>query len=453
MIGIGIWAFIIYIFFIIGWNLLLKRSIAEAMALGLLIAAAFSGHNMIAVLKESLISAFTSNVMLAIMLFTFMSAIVTETGIIKRLVTILNSLLGRLKGGPAYISACASALFGLIAGSGTGNAAAVGSITIPWMCQSGWSKSLAATMNAGNAGLGIAMPPSTPMLLMLSFPLVAETLTTSDVYFALASGGAWTLLWRFILITYYVKKYNIPALSKDQILPVSTAFRTSGSSLTMFLGCIIPICLTVGPIHTWFATMEQFGEKAIGAINIILWVPILIALICLIEGWRYLPKSLSGFKQILLKTRKSCSTVGGMSFFSLAGSSALAAAGFGTDFQVLLENMELPLIVMLFVIAAVIALTAGPLNGSATIIALGSISYAALVNAGIDPVCAVVAILIFASTEGASPPSSAPIFISCSIAKLDKISETFKPLVFHYVIPIVLIGILIALGILPIVHP
>jgi TRAP-type C4-dicarboxylate transport system permease large subunit len=114
--------------------------------------------------------------------------------------------------------------------------------------------------------------------------------------------------------------------------------------------------------------------------------------------------------------------------------------------------MELPLIVMLFVIAAVIALTAGPLNGSATIIALGSISYAALVNAGIDPVCAVVAILIFAST-GASPPSSAPIFISCSIAKLDKISETFKPLVFHYVIPIVLIGILIALGILPIVHP
>lgn len=321
MIGIGIWAFIIYIFFIIGWNLLLKRSIAEAMALGLLIAAAFSGHNMIAVLKESLISAFTSNVMLAIMLFTFMSAIVTETGIIKRLVTILNSLLGRLKGGPAYISACASALFGLIAGSGTGNAAAVGSITIPWMCQSGWSKSLAATMNAGNAGLGIAMPPSTPMLLMLSFPLVAETLTTSDVYFALACGGAWTLLWRFILITYYVKKYNIPALSKDQILPVSTAFRTSGSSLTMFLGCIIPICLTVGPIHTWFATMEQFGEKAIGAINIILWVPILIALICLIEGWRYLPKSLSGFKQILLKTRKSCSTVGGMSFFSLAGSS------------------------------------------------------------------------------------------------------------------------------------
>ena len=104
MIGIGIWAFIIYIFFIIGWNLLLKRSIAEAMALGLLIATAFSGHNMIAVLKESLISAFTSNVMLAIMLFTFMSAIVTETGIIKRLVTILNSLLGRLKGGPAYIS-------------------------------------------------------------------------------------------------------------------------------------------------------------------------------------------------------------------------------------------------------------------------------------------------------------------------------------------------------------
>ena len=63
----------------------------------------------------------------------------------------------------------------------------------------------------------------------------------------------------------------------------------------------------------------------------------------------------------------------------------------------------------------------------------------------------VLGILIFASTEGASPPSSAPIFISCSIAEEDDVRVTFKPLVFHYVIPIVLIGILIALGILPIV--
>ena len=177
MVGIGILTFVVYIGFVILWNTLAKRSIAEAMAIGLLIACAFNGSNFLPVLRDSVVSALSDNVMLAIMLFTFMSAIVTATGIIGRLVNILNSLLGRIRGGPAYVSACASALFGLIAGSGTGNAAAVGSITIPWMKQTGWPGSVAATMNAGNAGLGIALPPSTPMLLMIGFPVVAQSIS------------------------------------------------------------------------------------------------------------------------------------------------------------------------------------------------------------------------------------------------------------------------------------
>lgn len=451
MIGLGIWTFVVYIAFIILWNTLGKRSIGEAMAIGLLIACGFSGSNFLPVLKNSLISAFSSNVMLAIMLFTFMSAIVTETGIIGRLVNILNSLLGKIRGGPAYVSACASALFGLIAGSGTGNAAAVGSITIPWMKQTGWPSAVAATMNAGNAGLGIAMPPSTPMLLMAGFPIVAQSMGVGDIYFPLICGGCWTLLYRFLLIRYYVSRYHVPAIPSDQIFPLKESLRRGGTSLTMFLGCIIPIMLTVGPINEWFADRESFGSDAIGSINVIVWVPILISIICLVEGHRYLPKSFSGWKEILLKTRKTCSTVGGMSFFALAGSEALSAAGFGEDTQILLESLSLPTLAMVVVVGLLIALSAGPLNASATIVALGSIAYAALINVGIDPTCAVVAILIFASTEGASPPSSAPIFISCSIAEEDDVRVTFKPLVFHYVIPIVLIGILIALGILPIV--
>ena len=136
---------------------------------------------------------------------------------------------------------------------------------------------------------------------------------------------------------------------------------------------------------------------------------------------------------------------------ALAGSEALTAAGFGEDVQVLLENLTLPSVAMVLVVGILVALAAGPLNGSAAIIALGSIAYAAMVNVGVEPVRAVVATLIFASTEGASPPSSAAIFISCSIAEEDDVRVTFKPLVFHYVIPITCVGMLVALGVLPIV--
>ena len=129
----------------------------------------------------------------------------------------------------------------------------------------------------------------------------------------------------------------MPAIPSDQIFPLKESLRRGGTSLTMFLGCIIPIMLTVGPINEWFADRESFGSDAIGSINVIVWVPILISIICLVEGHRYLPKSFSGWKEILLKTRKTCSTVGGMSFFALAGSEALSAAGFGEDTQILLE--------------------------------------------------------------------------------------------------------------------
>lgn len=105
---------------------------------------------------------------------------------------------------------------------------------------------------------------------------------------------------------------------------------------------------------------------------------------------------------------------------------------------------------MILMVGVIIALAAGPLNASAALVTLGSVAYAAMADAGVVPLCAVAAILVFASTEGASPPSSAPIFISCSIAELKDVTVTFKPLVFHYVVPIVCIGMLIAFGILPI---
>ena len=450
MIGIGIWVFALYILFIVCWSTAVKRDVSEAMALGFLLSFAFSGREMPTVLWESLKSAFSSSVMYAIMLFTFMSAVVTQTGIIGRLVDILNSLLGKVRGGPAYISACASALFGLIAGSGTGNAAAVGSITIPWMKQTGWPDHVAATMNAGNAGLGIAMPPSTPMLLMAGVPVVAQAVSVGDLYLALICCGLWTLLYRFLLIRYYVKRYHIPPLANDQVCPLKDSLRRGGTSLTMFLGCVIPILLTAGPLSRHLAEVESFGEAAVGAISVIVWVPVLITAICLVEGRRYLPKTGKEWADLLRKTRKTCADVGGMSFFALAGSHALSVAGFGADTKELLGSLSLPAPVMVLLVGGIITLAAGPMNASATIVALGAVSYSALVEAGIAPLNAVAAILLFASTEGASPPSSAPIFISCSIAGIKEVTVTFKPLIFHYVFPIVGIGILIAYGFLPI---
>ena len=219
-IGIGIVAFLVFIAFVIVWYLVLKRSIAEAMLLGLLVCCAFTGvENIPTTFVTSLKDAMTEDVMAAIMLFTIMSSIMTQTGIITRLVNILNAILGRLRGGPAYVSACASALFGMVSGASSANAATVGSITIPWMRESGWSKEVAATMNTGNSGLGICIPPSSSMFLMLGLPAIAGVVEAGDLYFALLCGGLWTLVYRLILVRYYVHKYHIPPSTSPRSSP------------------------------------------------------------------------------------------------------------------------------------------------------------------------------------------------------------------------------------------
>lgn len=101
-IGIGILAFLVYIIFVMAWYLLLKRSIAEAMLLGLIIVCAFNGVGTLPqTFAASLTKALKQDVMAAIILFTVMASIMTQTGIITRLVNILNSILGRFRGGPA----------------------------------------------------------------------------------------------------------------------------------------------------------------------------------------------------------------------------------------------------------------------------------------------------------------------------------------------------------------
>ena len=444
----GIVAFLVYIIFVMIWYLMLKRSIAEAMLLGLVIVCAFNGVDVLPqTFASSLTKALTQDVMAAIILFTVMASIMTQTGIITRLVSILNSILGRFRGGPAYVSACASAMFGMVSGASSANAATVGSITIPWMTESGWTKEVAATMNTGNAGLGICIPPSSSMFLMLGLPVVAGYVAAGDLYIALMCGGLWSLAYRLLLTRYYVSKYNIPAVPKDRIVSLSSALKEGGTSLTMFLGIIVPLVVITGPVGNFLKTLPAFGEDGVDAMNIIIWVPVLIMFICIIDGRKLLPKTASGWGKLLSSTAKTCCSCGAVSLFAMA----LTATGFGDDLTALLSAMDMPKFLMILIIGFVIALVAGPLNATSTTVSLGPVAYSAMVAVGVSPVTAIVSFLIFASTEGASPPMSSPIFVSSSIAGVEDVSVMFKALIFHYVIPIVLVGALIAMGFLPII--
>lgn len=220
----------------------------------------------------------------------------------------------------------------------------------------------------------------------------------------------------------------------------------------MFVSIAVPLILTLSSLADTLKDVPSYGSSGVGSISIVIWVPILMSIIAIIEGWKRLPHTMNGWLDLLKGTQSNFLGVGGVFLFAIAGSNALSGIGFGEDLSALLAAFALPKAVLVFIVGIMVVLVGGPLGGVATTMATGLVSFTALVGVGCNPIAALAAFLIWMSTEGASPPSSPPIFVACSLADVKDVGKTFAPLIFHYVIPVTILGALIALGVLPIAN-
>jgi TRAP transporter 4TM/12TM fusion protein len=113
-----------------------------------------------------------------IVLFVIFSAFMQASGMTVWLTQIAARLLGRTRGGAAKISVIGSSMTGAITGVSTANVAGVGSITIPMMKRSGYSKESAAAIEA-SSGMGAQiMPPLMGAAIFIMVELVGVSYWT-----------------------------------------------------------------------------------------------------------------------------------------------------------------------------------------------------------------------------------------------------------------------------------
>lgn len=443
---IGLIALGAFIAVIVICNVVLRRNMGEAMLLGLLATALFAGTAAPQVLLQGLRDALDEEVLYAALAFVLMAYVVDRTGLIKRLLEILNSIFGRFRGGPALVDTVGSAAMGALSGSNSGNTATTGAFTGPWMVRTGWSPARSATVLAGNGGLGAAMPPSSSMVIMIGF--AGSLVTTGQIYLALLTAGLYQVAWRGLLVMYFVRRDRIERVPAEQIQPLRQAVRHGGSALLITLGALIPIVVTIGPLADFLGADARLGP-AMEDISLLTWIPILITAIALILGRRSLPHTGRQWYSWLTDSMPRFSSIGALLFFAVAASQVLSQLGLERDIDRLLDGLRLNAYVSVLIVGVLIAVVAGPLSSTATLTAVGQVSFLALVAVGVDPVLAVTAILVFASTEGASPPASGSIFVAAGLTGA-KPEQTFLPLIVYYMLPIMLIGCLIAWGVLPV---
>lgn len=443
----GIWALGAYLAVILLWTTLVKRSVGEAMILGFLTVLPFTGSQAAGTGWAALYDAVTDEIVYATMAFVFMGYLLDKTGVLDRLIDLLNSLIGGVKGGPAWVSTVASAGLGGVVHNQAAIAATVGSVTIPWMEKSRLDKPSAATLVAGNAGMGITFPFSASMFVLVGSATVGPLLNVNDLILPLLFGGLWCFLHRLIVTWLLIRKSGMSPLDAAHRLTVRSAFGQGWATLLLFVVVAIPLIITSGAIAE---TLSKWtGGDITKSISVIVWIPVVLIITGALLGWKLLPRNGRAWWSLLQDSAPRFGVVGVTVVFAFAGANALAATGLPQQMTTLLNQMNLPLWLLAILIGLIVIAVAAPLSATATMAAVGTVGVASLVAAGVPATTAAVAVLVFSSCEAAVPPGGAPLYVACGIADVNPI-KTFARLLTHYALPLLGIGVLIILGLLPI---
>ncbi|MFD9700106.1 TRAP transporter large permease subunit [Lentzea sp. NPDC059081] len=470
----GVWALLAFVGVIVFWNAVVKRNIGESMILGFVAVCGFAvvggveGGSAWHSIGEALLDAMQEEVTFAGLAFVFMSYLLARTPVLDRLIDLLNSFLGRLRGGSVYTATVAGGVFGAIAHVGAAVTAAVGSVTVPWMKRSGVKPELAATVVAGGAGMGVSFPFSATMFILVGGLAAQGVMQPDEIVAPLAFAGLWCLGYRIVLAWFLVRRNGIEPMSPDDLLPVRRSLRTGWTSLLLFLPILVPLLLTRGPIASlvgsWSGVADDLKKPVKLAdgtslaaqpygmpdvISLVTWIPVLMIALVLVLGRRHLPRTASAWRTTITGAAPSFGVIGVTIVAAFAASNVLADLGLAGQLESVLTGLDAPGWLMAIAIGVIIVATAVPLTASATMAAIGPVAVVALIGAGIPAPVAAAAVLIFASTEGASPPSGAPIYVAAGIARVDPV-KTFMPLLKYYCLPILVMGVLIAVGVLPV---
>ncbi|MBS9476041.1 TRAP transporter large permease [Ancylobacter sp. VKM B-3255] len=116
-------------------------------------------------LPQQTLTGVADYILVTLPLFILAGGIMNNGGIAKRLFDFAVALVGWMRGGLAHVDVLTSILFGGMIGTSVADLAGTGSVTIPHLKKNGYPGPFAAAVTATSSGIGVLIPPSSPMIL------------------------------------------------------------------------------------------------------------------------------------------------------------------------------------------------------------------------------------------------------------------------------------------------
>lgn len=343
------------------------------------------------ILIQQMIGGVKPAALIAVPMFILAADIITRGHSANRLIDVVMSFMGHIKGGLAISVTSACALFGAVCGSTQATVVAVGGAMRPRMLKSGYSDSFAIGLIVNAADLAYLIPPSIGMII---YGVVSGT-SISQLFIAGILPGLLIVVLFSAYCIWYAIRHEIPVLPRagwgERIVSVRRAVWPMG----------FPLIIVGGIYGGVFSPTEA-------AAICVLYAVILEALIFRSIRWRDLP-------DIALSTGAITSVV----FILIAAGAAFSwTLSFAQVPQTIIATLGLseagPLTVLL---AINIAFFVGCMfvDSIVVILILVPIFAPMIKSAGLDPVLVGVLITLQVAIGAATPPFGCNLFTAIAV--------------------------------------
>ena len=353
--------------------------------------------------------------LMAVPFFFFAAALMETGGLVKRLVSLANSLVGHWRGGLGVTSVVSCVFFAAISGSSPATVAAIGQIMFPALVKEGYSSRYAVGAIATAGSIGILIPPSIPMII---YGFVTET-SVARLFLAGVIPGLLYGLGMVIMARLMAHRTNVRIRER---LPWSSRWRLILSAAPALS---LPVIIIVGIYG--FPEFEFLGiHYDGGAIFTPTEAAIIATCLALIIGlFVYRELNLKQAVSTIVRTAPNA----GMIFFITTNAllfaffiTKLGIPAAVTDYLISLDMERWQFLLLVNLMLTIVGFF---LEGVPTILMFVPVLFPAAMEMGVDPVHFCIIVVLNIELGLMTPPVGLNLFIGSSISK-QPVIEVFK---------------------------
>lgn len=195
--------------------------------------------------------------LLSLPFFIATGYLVTGGSIARRLIDLVNVMVGRMTGGLGVVAVVVSCVFGAISGAAASSVIAIGTIMIPQMEKHGYPRGYSAALISSSAVLSTMIPPS---LAMIMYAFV--TGQSVAACFLATIGPGLLLATLFCVINVFMVK-KMPSVEVLPKKPFDEQMKLVGQKSRSAFGAVLLPVMILGGIYGGIMTPTEAAAAAV----------------------------------------------------------------------------------------------------------------------------------------------------------------------------------------------